>query len=395
MIERRRNLDRLETALRRSPVAAILGPRQVGKTTLARELRPADKVTFFDLESEPDRRRLENPHFVLGTLRGLVVLDEIQRRPELFDVVRVLVDRPDATSRFLLLGSASPAVLRQASDSLAGRIELVELSGFDLAEVGPESWQRLWVRGGFPRSFLASSEGDSFAWRESFVRTFLERDLPQLGIGIAPAALRRFWTLLAHAQAQVWNAARAGRALGLSDKTVRHYLDLLTGAFVLRQLQPWHENLGKRQVRAPKVTLRDSGLLHALLGLEDRHTLLGHAAAGPSWESFVVEQILASCGDRDAYFWATHGGAEIDLLLHRGGRRFGFEIKLDEAPSTTRSMHTALADLALEHLWIVYPGLHAYPLRERITAWPLRDVPQLPAAIDELLPAGDPSTDSR
>jgi len=374
VIERTSSLGRLARAIGRSPVTALLGPRQCGKTTLARVVAAGRDATFFDLESEPDRRRLQNPELSLGAQRGLVVLDEIQAAPELFGVLRVVVDRPGRRARFLVLGSASPAIVRRASESLAGRIEFVELSGFNTQEVGPAAWPRLWLRGGFPRSFLARSEAASAAWREAFIRTFLERDVPQLGITIPAAAMRRFWTMLAHYHGQTWNGSEIGRGMGLSDKTVRSYLDILTGTFMIRQLQPWHENVAKRQVKAPKVYFRDPGLLHSLLGLPDRHALLGHPRVGASWEGFALEQVLQAVSPPEAFFWATHGEAEVDLFFVMNGCRYGIEMKYAEAPRTTRAMRTAIQDLSLDHLWVIYPGNHAYEADPKITVWPLRDV---------------------
>ncbi len=368
MIPRPLYAARLRKALRRSPIVALLGPRQCGKTTLARALDPDH---YYDLESQPDLRKLANPELVLGGERGLVVLDEVQKKPELFEVLRVLVDRPDAAARFLILGSASPDVVRGASETLAGRVEMIELAPFDLWELGPENLDRRWIRGGFPRSFLAADEEDSFVWRENFIQTFLERDLAEVGVSIPPVAMRRFWTMLAHDHGQTWNASRLGRAMGLSDKTVRGYLDLLTGTYMIRQLQPWFANLGKRQVRSPKTYLRDSGILHALLGLQTRSDLLGHPSAGSSWEGFAIEQIVRWTGDRDVWFWATHTGAELDLLVIRGGRRYGFELKFSEAPAVSRSMRIAMTDLKLEHLWIVTPGRHRYRIDDAITVLPL------------------------
>lgn len=377
MIERTRYLDRLTRAERRSPVVALLGPRQCGKTTLARAYAAGREAAFFDLESAPDRSRLENPHLVLGSARGLVVLDEIQRVPELFSVLRVVVDQPNCAARFLVLGSASPSLVRGVSESLAGRVEFVELSGFGLTEIDPARRDDLWVRGGFPRSFLAESDGDSMAWRDGFIRTFLERDVPQMGINLPAPAMRRFWTMLAHYHGQTWNASELARAMGLSDKTVRSWLDVLTGTYMVRQLQPWHENLGKRQVKAPKVYLRDAGILHALLALPDRYALLGHPKVGASWEGFALEQALCVLRSDDVFFWATHGGAELDLFLQRRGRRFGVEFKFREAPRLTRSMQTSVADLELSHLWVIYPGHHRFKLDERITAVPFTDLKTL------------------
>jgi len=338
-------------------------------------------ATVFDLESQGDLRRLENPELMLGALEGLAVIDEIQVLPHLFQVLRVLVDRPDCRLRFLILGSASPDLVRNVSESLAGRVEFVELSGFDLPEVGPESLNELWGRGGFPPSFLAGSDEDSVAWREAFLTTFLERDIPQLGITVPPAAMRRFWTMLAHYHGQTWSSSNLARSMGLSDKTVRSYLDILTGTFMVRQLQPWFENLGKRQVKSPKIYLRDSGILHGLFTLPDEHALMGHPRVGASWEGFALEQAIRAVRPAEAYFWATHNGAELDLFFLLGGRRYGMEMKFSEAPSLTRSMRIALQDLQLEHLWVLYPGRQQYPLHEAVTVWPLAEVEQLAAEL--------------
>jgi uncharacterized protein len=374
MINRPQYLDYLKTATHRSPITALLGPRQVGKTTLARLFAENQPATFFDLESIPDQRRLENPELVLGNLEGLVVLDEIQQMPDLFSALRVLVDRPGQKAHFIILGSASPEIIRNASETLAGRIEFIDLTGFNLAEVGSSDWQSLWLRGGFPRSFLAETELDSLSWREEFIRTFLERDIPQLGIRIPATAMRRFWTMLAHYHAQTWNASELSRAMGLSDKTVRGYLDILTGAFMVRQLQPWYENTSKRQVRAPKIYLRDSGLLHRLLNIQDLNGLLGHPKVGASWEGYVIEQVLQMVHPSEAYFWGTHNGAELDLLLFHRGKRFGIEVKFSEAPEITRSMQTALHDLDLSYLWVVYPGIQTYQVDKRISVLPLKEI---------------------
>ena len=304
----------------------------------------------------------------LAHFRGLVVLDEVQRRPDLFPVLRVLADRRPVPARFLVLGSASPELLRQSSESLAGRIAMVDLAGFTLAEVGAGELDRLWRRGGFPRSFLAGSETLSLTWRHDFIRTFVERDLAQLGFHLPPAALLRFWTMLAHYHGQTWNASDVGRSLGVSDQTTRSWLDALTGALFIRQLPPWFENVGKRQTKAPKLYVRDSGLFHALMGLPDRRALLAHPKLGASWEGFAVEQVLARFPTRDAYFWGTHAGAELDLLLLRGGQRIGFEFKFSDVPTTTKSMRIVQTDLKLDHLWVVHPGAHRYRLDETIEA---------------------------
>ena len=364
------------------PVVALTGPRQCGKTTLARAIAgDAAESTYFDLEAAVDRRRLDTPEQTLGRLSGLVVIDEVQRLPALFETVRVLVDRPENGARYLLLGSASPALVKGVSESLAGRVGLVDLGGFDLREVAADPWRTLWLRGGFPRSYLAPDTKGSALWRESFVRTFLERDIPQFGITIPVETLRRFWTMIAHYHGQVWNAAELARSLGASERTARGYLDILAGAFMVRALPPWFENLKKRQVKAPKVYVRDTGLLHTLLDVVRESDLAGHPKVGASFEGFAMEQLLAAFETGNAYFWATHGGAEIDLLITRGGKRYGFECKLSDAPGTTRSMRVALDDLGLEHLWIVYSGDEAYSLDDRISVLPVAEIPALPASL--------------
>jgi len=355
----------LQGALARAPVVALLGPRQCGKTTLARQLVPVASANYFDLEDPISLARLDEPLTALAELRGTVVIDEVQRRPELFPLLRVLADRAETPARFLILGSASPALLRQSSESLAGRLEIVEMAGFDLAEVGLDKAQALWLRGGFPRAFLAGSEGDSLIWRRDFIRTLLESDLPQLGVRVPGATLQRFWAMLAHFHGQLWNGAELGRSLGLSQTSCRRYLDLLEGVFMVRLLQPWHANLLKRQVKAPKLYIRDTGLLHQLLQIGDRDALLCHPRLGASWEGFVVEQLLATWRPEGAWFWATHGGAELDLLVSRGGRRIGVEIKRTDAPRLSASMRQALQDLQLDELLVVTPGDRSYRLNER------------------------------
>jgi hypothetical protein len=373
MLKRQRYLKRLSTATARSPITALLGPRQCGKTTLAREFTKGKTAHFFDLESPPDRARLQNAMLALSALKGIVVIDEIQCMPELFPVLRVIADDPTCKIRFLILGSASPQIVRNVSESLAGRVEFVEMAGFGISEIDTSLVQNLWLRGSFPRSFLADKDADSSAWREGFIKTFLERDIPQLGISIPAAAMRRFWIMLSHYHGQTWNASDICRALGLSDKTVRSYLDILTGTFMIRQLQPWHENISKRQIKAPKIYFRDSGLLHHLLDLPDMHSLMGHPRVGASWEGFAVEQILQIIRPSEAFFWGTHSGNEIDLFFIQDGKRYGFEVKFTETPSVSKSMYIALDDLGLEHLWIIHPGKHTYPLHPKITALPLHD----------------------
>jgi uncharacterized protein len=375
MIERRREFATLQRLLRRHPVVAIVGARQVGKTTLARQLAAkTEAATFFDLENPEDLARLADPMLALKDLRGLVVLDEIQRQPELFPILRVLADRSRRPARFLLLGSASPNLLRQSAESLAGRIIYHELGGFSLEEVGVARHGRLWLRGGLPRSFLARSDADSAAWRREFVRTFLERDLPQLGITIAASTLRRFWAMLAYYHGQIWNSSEFARSFGVADHTVRHYLDLLTSALVVRQLPPWFANIAKRQVKAPKVYIRDSGLLHSLLNVRTLSDLESHPKLGASWEGFVVEQIIRRLEARpeECFFWATHAGAELDLLVVRGRHRLGFEIKRTSSPRPTPSMHHALADLKLHRLDVIHAGDETFPLGRRLRAVALR-----------------------
>jgi len=374
MIERSRWLADIAAALRRSRVTALLGPRQAGKTTLARQIVPQDSPAYFDLEDPTSLARLDEPMTALGALRGTVVIDEIQRRPDLFPVLRVLADRRPLRARFLILGSASPDLLRQASESLAGRLETITLAGFSLPELGAKALARHWRRGGFPPAYLARSEAASLVWRRQFIQTYLERDLPQLGITIPAATLLRFWTMLAHYHGGIWNAAEAARSLGVSEPTARRYLDLLTGLFLVRQLPPWHENLKKRQVKAPKVYVRDSGLLHALLGLGTEREILSHPKAGASWEGYAMEEVLQSVRPEAAHFWATHTGAELDLLLIVRGRRIGIEVKFQDAPRLTPSMRIALADLGLAHLVVIYPGDARYPISDRVTAVPLAEL---------------------
>ncbi len=377
MIPRPDALARVIGTLKANPVAALLGPRQCGKTTLARQITAHEPAEFFDLESPVDLRRLSAPMTTLEKLSGLVVIDEVQRRPDLFELVRVLVDRPENRTRFLLLGSASPGIVTGVSESLAGRIGFIDLSGFTLGETGPEHQDRLWTRGGFPRAFLAEDDAASVAWRDAFIRTFLERDIPQLGITVPAETIRRFWTMVAHYHGQTWNGAQLARSLGASENTARRYLDILAGAFMVRVLAPWFENVSKRQVKAPKVYLRDSGLLHALLQVGTLRELQAHPKLGASWEGFALEHVIGLLHTRDAYFWATHGGAELDLLVTLGGKRYGFEFKYQDAPARTRSMLIAREDLGLERLWVVYPGSKEYALDDTIDVVPLRSIPRL------------------
>ena len=372
MLERRADLDAIDAAFRRSSVVAILGPRQIGKTTLAREFsrRVRGPVARFDLEDPRDLSRLDDPAAALERLRGLIVLDEIQRLPELFPVLRVLVDRPGNPARFLILGSAGPALLRQSSETLAGRIVFRELGGLNSANTGLDALWRLWLRGGFPRSLLARDDGESFEWRRDFTRTFLERDLPQLGVRRPAPALRRFWTMTAHLHGQVWSHTELARAFGTTASTVKGYRDLLEAALMIRVLPPWSANLGKRQVKSSKVYLRDSGLLHYLLDIRTSDDLEGHPKVGASFEGLAIGELIAHLGAQpeECFFWKAHTGAEVDLLIVRGRKRLAFEIKRSSAPRTTRSMRTAIDDLALERLDVIHAGRETYPLREKIRA---------------------------
>ena len=377
MIPRPGPIRQIEASFQIHPVTALLGPRQCGKTTLAWFIAEQEPSTFFDLENPVDIQRLSAPMQALKDLSGLVILDEVQRKPELFELLRVFVDRSGKNTRFLLLGSASPHLVKGVSESLAGRIGFVDLGGLQLWEVGVKHRDQLWIRGGLPRAFLADSDSDSIQWRENFIRTFLERDIPQLGISIAAETLRRFWTMVAHYHGQVWNAAEFARSLGTAENTARRYLDILSGAYMVRVLPPWFENLKKRQVKAPKIYIRDSGIFHSLLQVSTLADLHGHPKIGASWEGFALEHVINIFRTRDAYFWATHAGAELDLMLTIKGKRYGFEFKYTDAPGRNRSMHIAIEALGLEHLWVIYPGDQKYVLDDKITAIPLQVIFQL------------------
>lgn len=377
MIRRDSLVARVHRALRESPVVVLLGPRQCGKTTLARSVTSRRRATHFDLEDPTDRVRLAAPKTALEELRGLVVIDEVQRLPDVLDIIRVLVDRTPRRARYLLLGSASPQIVRGASETLAGRAAFIRMGGFDLDEVGADRLPRLWTRGGFPRSFLAPSEAASVRWRDDFISAFLERDIPRLGITVSSEAMRRFWTMVAHYHGQVFNAAEFARSLGTAEATARRYLDILSGSFVVRQLQPWFENISKRQVKSPKVYVRDTGLLHALLSIPDHARATGHPKYGASFEGFGVEQVVSLLEATEAYFWATHSGAELDLLIFRRGRRLGFEFKCSDAPRATQSMYVALEDLGLDHLYVVYPGRTSYQLDRRLEALSIHDLARI------------------
>ncbi len=369
-IDRIRIRSEIARALDQFRGVILVGPRQVGKTTLARTFVPTGSSNYFDLEDAVVVEQFRAPRALLEGLRGLVVIDEVQHAPELFRLLRVLMDREDAPAKFLLLGSASPSLLRQTSESLLGRVAIIEIGGFVLDEVASRAMPTLWRRGGAPPSYLASDERQSVEWRDRFVQLFLERDLPQLGINTAPAAMRRFWAMLAHYHGQVWNAADPARSLGVNESTVRRYLDWLTQTYMVRQLQPWHENVGKRQVKAPKIYFRDSGLLHTLMGIRSEGDLMTHPKSGASWEGFVLEQVLRIAQPDEAYFWATHAGAELDLLLVKHGHRIGIEIKRADAPALTPSMRIALHDLKLDRLLVLYPGNKSYSLGSGIDVVP-------------------------
>jgi hypothetical protein len=370
MIAREQIQQALSIALERSRIVLLVGPRQCGKTTLARQRVPVDSANYFDLENPADLARLDEPMTALEPLEGVVVIDEVQRRPDLFPTLRVLADRETAPARFLVLGSASGDLQRQSSESLAGRVEQLTMSGFNLREVDDAA--RLWLRGGLPLSCLARNDADSTAWRQNFIQTLLERDLAQWGVRVPAEALRRFWTMLAHYHGQTWNAAEPAQALSVDQKTTRRYLDLLTDAFMIRQLQPYYANIGKRQIKSPKIYVRDSGLLHQLLGIGSDRELLSHPKVGLSWEGFVIEQVIALSRPDGVYFWATHQGAEIDLVLSHSGRMYGVECKRADAPRMTPSIRNAIEDVGLERVVIIYPGQKRYSITEKVEVVPLQ-----------------------
>ena len=374
IIERPDPLARIEQRFHANPAVLLLGPRQCGKTTLARQFAAARGAEYFDLESPRDASRLAEPMTALEPLRGWVVIDEAQLQPELFSLLRVLVDRQPLPARYLLLGSASPDLVCGVSETLAGRVALVPMSGFDLSEVGDGDLRTLWWRGGFPRSFLAASDAESRQWRDDFIQTFLERDLRRLGVQVAPVTLRRFWNMVAHYHGQIWNASEIGRSLGEAHTTVKRHLEILCGALVMRQLPPWFENLGKRQVKSPKVYLRDTGLLHSLLGISSFAALEAHPKLGASWEGFALEEVLRVTGDREAYFWSTQGVAELDLLVFLHGERFGFEFKYADAPAVTKSLQVARDDLKFRRAFVVHPGTETYALNAWCEALAIGDV---------------------
>lgn len=381
MIERTRLLEEVRNALQRNRVVALIGPRQCGKTTLARQIVAPDSPNYFDLENPVSLARLDEPMTALQDLRGTVVIDEIQRSPNLFPILRVLSDREPLPARFLILGSASPDRLRQSSESLAGRITMITMSGFSLEEVGIENQSKHWQRGGFPRSYLADDDNESFEWRRDFVLTFLERDVPQFGIQIPSTSLFRFWSVLAHYHGQIWNVAETARTLNIGETTARRYMDLLQDLFMVRQLQPWYANLSKRQVKSPKLYFRDTGLLHYLLGIKSEAELVLHPRMGASWEGYVIEEIIKSARPDEVYFWATYSGAELDLLLIKDQQHIGVECKRMDAPKLTPSMRTAMQDLGLDKLIVVYPGSQPYALSEGITVMSLAQIVTSPKGL--------------
>ncbi len=377
MLERKDYLNKISELLKNNPVVALIGSRQVGKTTLAQEIASQySSVNFFDLEDPNSLSRLQDPMLALESLEGLIIIDEIQHQPDLFKILRVLADQSNPKRKFLILGSASPTLLKQTSESLAGRIAYLEIHGFSLQEVGTKNLDKLWIRGSFPRSYLSPNESASVSWRQQFIRTFLERDLPQLGINIPAITMRKFWMMLAHYHGQTWNASEFSRAFGMGDKTVRNYLDILTSTFVVKQLSPWWENISKRQVKAPKIYLADTGLLHTLLGLNNKTEVESHPKVGASWEGFALDCIVHQLNvqPEETFFWSTHTGAELDLLIIRGNNRLGFEFKRTTAPTLTRSVNIALEDLKLSQVYVVYAGNKIYPLAPKVTAIGLSQV---------------------
>jgi predicted AAA+ superfamily ATPase len=374
MISRPSLTTAIQTALERSRIVTLLGPRQSGKTTLARRFVPPQSSNYFDLEDPISLAQLDEPMVALRHLNGLVVIDEVQRRPDLFQILRVLADRNPLPARFLVLGSASAELLRQSSESLAGRMETVTIGGLSLAEIREDAFERHWLRGGFPLSFLAASDNDSMSWLKNFIQAILERDLPQFGVGTPAPTLYRFWSMLAHYQGQIWNAAEPARSLAISEASTRRYLDLMEGVLMVRQLKPWHENLKKRQVKSPKIYFRDSGLLHQMLGIRTMADLLRHPKCWASWEGYVIEETIKAIQPDDAYFWATHSGAELDLLLLKDGRRLGIEVKRMDAPRLTPSIRIALEDLGLDQLTIIYPGERRYRLSGQVEVLPVAEL---------------------
>lgn len=378
-IEREDFLEKVKEAIKNNPVTGLVGSRQSGKTTLAKEIAQNfsknGPMHYFDLEHPEHLQSLENPFRALEALEGLIVIDEVQRKPDLFPILRVLADRDPLPAKFLVLGSASGELLKQSSESLAGRIEYIELPGFGIEEIEATAYNQLWLRGGYPRSFLTETAEQSYRWREQFIQTFLERDIGAFGAKVSPTQLWRFWQMIAHYHGQTCNYSEIGRSLGISHNTVKNYLDLLTDTFMVRQLAPWFENIGKSMVKSPKIYIRDSGLLHNLLAIKSMEELRGHPNLGASWEGFALEQIIRKSGQsRNVFFWSTHGGAEMDLILNIRGERWGFETKYTDAPRSTKSMIVSLESLQLNRIYVVYPGRQAYFIKDQIEAIPLIDL---------------------
>ncbi len=378
MITREKDITTVISLLKDNPVVGIVGARQVGKTTLAHEIAAvsSEPCAYFDMENPEDMARFSDPMLALRGLEGLVVIDEVQMYPDIFPVLRVLADQFSGSVRFLVLGSASPHMLKQTSETLAGRIAYHELKGFSIADVGTDQSDTLWLRGSFPRSFLSSSLDSSFRWRRDFIKTYLERDLPQLGITTGSQTMRRFWTMLAHYHGQTWNASEIGRSFGVADTTVRRYLDILESTFVVRLLQPWHENISKRQVKSPKIYIADSGIFHSLLNIRTKDDLYTHPKAGASWEGFVIEQLIRYLDvyPEECFFWATHAGAELDLLVKKGRKRLGFEVKLTSSPKITPSINSALESLKLDSVFVMHAGENTFPLSEKVKAVSVKDL---------------------
>ncbi len=374
MIERKQIIQHILQALERGRIVSLLGPRQCGKTTLARTFAEPGTSSYFDLEDPVDSTKMAQPKNVLMGLKGTVVIDEVQRQPDLFPILRVLADRKPLPAKFLILGSASPDIVKHSSESLAGRLERIVIGGFSLSEVGVGAVEKHWLRGGLPRSFLARTNEESFIWRREYAQSFVERDLPSYGVSLPPLTLLRFWTMLAHYQGQVFNSSDIARSLGIGVPTVKRYLDVLTGVFMIRQLQPWYANIKKRQVKAPKIYFHDTGILHALLGARTMNELLAHPKHGASWEGYVIEEIIRSVEPDDVYFWATHQGAEIDLVFTKGGRMYGVEVKRADAPTMTPSMRIALEDLKLERIAVIYPGDKRYSLHKKVEVVPFETI---------------------
>ncbi|MCK5138388.1 MAG: ATP-binding protein [Thermodesulfovibrionia bacterium] len=374
MIERKDITKHITQALGRGRIVSLLGPRQCGKTTLARHFAKPGSSLYFDLEDPVDSAKMGEPKNVLENLKGTVVIDEVQRQPELFSLLRVLADRVPLPSKFLILGSASPNLIKHASESLAGRVERITIGGFSLDEVGARNSESLWLRGGLPRAFLANTDEESFTWLKEYTQSFVERDLPLHGVSLPPMTLLRFWTMLAHYHGQVFNASEIARSLGISVMTVKRYVDVLTGVFMIRQVQPWFGNIKKRQIKSPKIYFYDTGILHSLLGIQTKNDLLAHPKYGASWEGFVIEEVIRSVEPHEVFFWATHQGAEIDLVFNKGGRMYGVEIKRADAPMMTPSMRIALEDLKLERIAVIYPGKRRYSIHKQVDVVPLDEI---------------------